>query len=163
MTTYFAFAPPPNNSFSFQPTLDGHTANAIAWYNVGGQRWYLSTSVTGLGTLFNLPLIGSPPKIQLQDLTWALGFVTGHTVQDHGFNVLDTVDLVVNGCTPEAYNGRQRCFITDKDEFVYPLPTDPGLAQALGTLSYDINLGAGYLQTSSIVYRDDTRMFEVTP
>lgn len=163
MTTYYSFAPPPNNAFSFQPTLDGQTANAVVWWNTDGQRWYVSVNVQGLGSLFNLPVIGSAPVVSIQSIDWANGTAIVTTDDPHGFPFLATVDVTIAGVQPAAYNGRQRSFIINPNQVIYPLPTNPGAAQALGTVSYDINIGAGYLQRSTLIFREATQMFEVSP
>lgn len=163
MATYFAFAPPPNNTFSFQPTLDNDVANAVVWWNTDAQRWYISVNIQGRGSLFNIPLIGSEPKVQIQSITWDHGIVTVRTIQPHNFRVLSTVELTVADCVPVGYNGVFLAFVTDINEFTYSLASNPGPSEALGTISYDFNLGGGYLTSSTLVFRESTRTFEVTP
>lgn len=163
MTTLTAFKPPPNNSFSFQPTLDGETCNVIVWWNVDGQRWYVSASLPDGTQLFNLPLIGSPGAVSLQALNWSNGAAQGQTDSPHGHAFLSTVKLTIADCLPDAYNGTFPCFIVGKDKFSYPIPGDPGAVTQLGTVSYDFNIGAGYLKSSTLVFRESTQMFEVTP
>lgn len=162
MTT-FAFAPPPNNTFAFQPTLDGQTSTCVVYWNLDAQRWYVNVSVSTTGVLFNMPLIGSASPQQVQYISWANGAVIGHTVSPHGFPVLSTAMLTLAGFQPDAYNGTFECFITDVDEFTYPLSSNPGSATGLGTLGFDVNIGAGFLITSTLVYRPDSQTFEVSP
>lgn len=163
MTTYFAFAPPPNNTFSFQPTLDNEVANAVVWWNTDAQRWYISVSMMGRGNLFNIPLIGSEPRRQIQTIDWDHGIVTVKTVANHNFPILSTVAFTITDCIPAGYNGVFLAFVTEMNEFTYPLSVNPGISQALGTIAYDFNLGGGYLTTSTLVFRESTRLFEVTP
>lgn len=171
MTTYTAFKPPPNNSFSFQPILDGNTCNAVAWFNADGQRWYINVTAVDGTLLFNLPMIGSPTGFSLQRLTWANGIAEGTTIDSHGFDFMATVMLTVSGCSPEEFNGLFPAFITGDTTFTYKLASNPagitadGTDEAvkLGFVSQDFNIGAGYLTTSTLVFREASQMFEVTP
>lgn len=172
MTTFTAFQPPPNNAFSFQPTLDGNTCTAVVWWNADAQRWFVSVSQPDGTQLFNVPLIGSPIGTPLQALTWANGIATATTQEPHGYKFLDTVKLTVSGCQPVPYNGTFPCFIIGESTFTYGLPEHPDGANAmegtdtanqLGAVSYDINMGAGYLTESTFVFRESTQMFEISP
>lgn len=172
MTTFTTFQPPPNNSFSFQPTLDGNSCDAVVWWNVDGQRWYVSVTQQNGQSLFNLPLIGSPQPKLISSLTWANGIVKAATIDPHGFKFLSTFPLTLSGNSPEAYNGIFDCFITGDNTFTYKLAANPsGLAAvsskdeatALGIVSFDINIGAGYLSESTFVYRPTSNQFEVSP
>lgn len=164
MTTFTAFKPPPNNAFSFQPFLDGQTCNAIVWWEVYGQRFYISVSLPDGTQLFNLPLIASPSAVPLQGLTWLVGgTVIGTTSAPHGFRQLATANLTISGCTPTDYNGVFSSFVDGKDTFRYKVATPLQDATQLGAVSYDFNIGAGYLQQSTLVFRESTQMFEVSP
>lgn len=172
MTTYTVFQPPPNNSFSFQPTLDGNSCTGIVWWNADGQRWFITVTLPDGTPLFNLPLVGSPTSIALQSLTWANGYVIGTTQAPHGYEVLDTIMLTVSGCAPVAYNGTFPCFINSPTTFRYNLDANPNgaglddgtdIAVQLGAVSSDLNLGAGYLSVSTIVFREAAQTFEVNP
>lgn len=172
MTTFTSFSPPPNNTFSFQPILDDNSCTAIIWWNVDGQRWYVTVSLPNGTPIFNLPLIGSSGSLPLQAVTWANGIVHCTTQQPHGYRLLDTLMLTIAACLPIAYNGVFSCFVDSPTTFRYSLPENPdgaGLGDGtdtaiqLGAVSYDINIGAGYLITSTFVFREAAQMFEVTP
>lgn len=163
MTTFTAFAPPPNNVFSFQPVLDSQTCRATTWWNTDAQRWYVTVTGPDGTPIFNLPLVGSPYASPLEQLSWANGIATGVTSKPHGFRKLATMNLTVSGCSPVQYNGIVRAFITGEEEFKYEIPSDPSDIDTLGQVSYDINLGAGYLNSSTFVFREQSQMFEVTP
>lgn len=163
MTTYTTFTPNSLAPFSFNPTLDGQVYAATVTWNVFGQRWYLNVTQLDGTPVFTLPLIGSPPILTLEALSWANGTVTATTSTPHGFLPLTTTTLVVSGCSPAVYNGTVEAFVTGADTFTYPLSTIPGTVTALGSAAYNINLAAGYFQTSTLVYRQDSGQFEVTP
>ena len=171
MTTYTAFKPPPNNSFSFQPFLDGNVYNAVCWWNADGQRWYITVTAVDGSLLFNLPLIGSPTGFPLQALTWANGIAQGVCIDPHGYDLLSTVILTISGCAPDEYNGVFPVFITGKNTFTYKISSNPGgttvdgtdTASKLGAVSQDFNIGAGYFTASTLVFRQASQMFEVSP
>jgi len=163
MTTYFNFEPPAQSNFQFQPTLDGNTYTAIVPYLLFGQRWYLALFALNGTMVFYRSLVGSPAGVAIQGLSWATGAARVVTAQPHGYAVGQTIELTVRDCSPAAYNGTFPCLITGPSTLSYPLAGDPGPSAALGTLSWDLDLAGGYFQTSTLVYRDPTRQFEVSP
>lgn len=62
MTTLIAFAPNNNASPPFQAvfTLDGTSYTGSAWWNIAGQRWYLTLTDQSNNVIWTGPLIGSP-------------------------------------------------------------------------------------------------------
>jgi hypothetical protein len=149
--------------FQFQPELDGQQYNASVTWNAGGKRWFISLiSPTGL-LVFHQALSGSPIGIAIQSLYWQDQQVFGTTVVPHLYRVGDTIELVVNDCVPDTFNGRQRLLLTGPQTFEYPLASDPGDMLRPGVISYDIDLLAGYGFGSTLVYREANAMFEIRP
>jgi hypothetical protein len=149
-------------AFNFQPTLDGAVYNVVVGWSLFGQRYYV-TCRTSTGTLvFSVPLIGSLDGIHIQSAEWANGYVTATCDIPHSFHFGTSVDITVTGFSPAEYNGNFRANMVDRTRFSYPLSTDPGAVASLGYVQYNINLAAGYFN-SSLVYRANSQTFEVTP
>lgn len=162
MTTYFPFTPGPN-IYQFQPTLGGQVYNASVTWNLFGQRWYLNL-VDGAGNLVvSKALVGSTAALNLQSLSWLMGVVTATTDDPHGYTLGSTPQLTIAGVAPSAYNGIKPALITGPSTFTYSLAAYPGSASILGTVSSDINLVWGYFQSSTLVFREASQLFEVTP
>ena len=149
--------------YQFQPVLDGQTHVGTVWWNVAGQRWYIILIGPGGDAVFDMALVGSPIGQTIESLVWENGFALGSTVVPTGFRIGDTLELTISDCAPPGYNGKHRCLVTGPDTFSYPLPTDPGLITNLGTLSFDLDLLAGYGFVSTLVFRDANQQFEVVP
>ncbi|GGA00508.1 phage baseplate plug family protein [Dyella caseinilytica] len=62
MTTLIAFQPNNTASPPFQTnfTLDGASYSGTAWWNIAGQRWYLSLTDQSGNNIWTGALIGSP-------------------------------------------------------------------------------------------------------
>lgn len=155
----------PNNvsAFQFRLTLDGDQYTAIIMWNMVGRRWYINLFALDGTRIFTLPLIGSADAVAIETIAWANGFVNVTTVANHGYLMGATIDLTISRCVPEAYNGIVRAFVTGLDSFQYRLAGDPGDATQLGVSAYDINIAAGYFQTSKLAFRESNQQFEVTP
>lgn len=149
--------------FSFQPTLDNQTYTASVTWNLFGQRWYVNLNELTGERVFTLPLLGSPDGSAIETLTWSFGTATAITADPHGYTIGQTVALTVYGCAPDGYNGNVLAFIVDPVTFTYTVAADPGDSTKLGTQIYNINLAAGYFDTSTLVYRVSSQTFEVTP
>lgn len=163
MTTYYNFTPSAVQPFQFQPTLDGNTYNVTVTWNVYGQRWYVNVFTLNGDLVFSLPLIGSPSLINLQALSWANGEVTATTAVPHGYAIGKTVALTFAGSSPDAYNGPFDAMSVGPNSLSYPLAEDPGQATVLGTVGYNIDLAGGYFETSTLVFREASNQFEVSP
>lgn len=162
MTTFFQFLPTATVAFQFQPTLDGKQYTAVVTWNFASKRYYISLfSLSGI-RIFTLPVIGSIDAVPIQSASWANGFVTMITAQSHGFALHDTVNLLLSGMAPDAYNGLVRAFITDLNEFQFPLAADPGSPTQFGVVNYNINIAAGYFN-STLIFRESAQQFEVSP
>ncbi len=163
MTSYFPFVPNVQAPFTFQPTLDRRQFAASVTWNLFGQRWYLNLSQQNGTPIFTLPLLGSPDGTAIESLTWDSGTATVVTALPHNYPVGSTVAVTISGCAPAAYNGLVLAFIVDGTTFTYPVTSITVDATQLGTQIYNLNLAAGYFDTSTLVYRASSSTFEVTP
>jgi hypothetical protein len=162
VTTYTQFTPSLTQVFSFRPTLDGTTYNITIPWSLFGQRYYVTCRTLGGALVFSLPLIGSPAGINVQGATWEQSTATITAATPHGFKVGSIINLTIYGMAPDAYNGTFACKIINDTKFTFPLNSFPGEVSTLGSVQYNINLAAGYF-TSTLVYREQNRVFEVTP
>lgn len=163
MTTFYDFAPSSSGPFRFSPTLDGVPYNVVVTWNVFGQRYYINVYTTGGDLVASLPIIGSPSGVALSELTWASGTALAMTGAPHGYKIGASIYLTVSGAAPDAFNGVVEALITGPNTFSYPLAGDPGNATVLGAVSYDINLVGGYFSESTMIFRDGSNQFEVSP
>jgi hypothetical protein len=162
VTTYFQFTPNVVAPFTFQPTLDGEQYTAVVTWNLFGQRWYITVSTITGDPVFTLPLIGSPDGVSIQSISWAFGTVKVVTARPHHYTIGQTVLITISGCAPDAYNGVVLASIVDAVTFTYKLASNPGDTTQLGSEIYNINIAAGYF-TSTLVYRESSKTFEVNP
>jgi hypothetical protein len=162
MTTFFPFTPTGVAPFSFKPTLDGQEYQAVVTWSLFGQRYYISIYTLNQVLIVYLPVVGCPTGMQIENLSWDVdtSLVTATTLNPHGFNLAETIELTIAGATPTAYNGLFPCLITGPNEFTYTLAADPGQATVFGSVSYLINLMGGYFN-STLVFRNN--QFEVSP
>ena len=150
--------------FQFQPTLDGEVYNAaVVWLFGMAQRWYLQLYSLSGNLVFLQALIGSPSGFNIEAMSWSNGAVTITTAGFHDYLPLSTIDLTVAGAAPSVFNGVQRMFVVDRQTLTFMLSADPGSPTVLGRVSYDINMGESYFEDSTLVYRESTQQFEVTP
>lgn len=163
MTSYFPFVPNVQAPFTFQPTLDQVQYLASVVWNLFGQRWYLQLTQQDGVPVFTKPLVGSPDGVPIESVSWAFGTVTAITERPHNYTVGQIVEVTISGCLPDAYNGVVLAFIVDGHTFTYELAADPGDATQLGSEIYNINFGAGYFTDSTLVFRESSQTFEVTP
>jgi hypothetical protein len=162
MTTYTQFTPSLTQVFSFRPALDGTTYNITIPWSLFGQRYYVTCRTLGGALVFSMPLIGSPAGVNVQGATWEQSTATITAATPHGFKVGSIINLTIYGMAPDAYNGTFACKIINDTQFTFPLNSFPGEVSTLGSVQYNINLAAGYF-TSTLVYREQNRVFEVTP
>lgn len=160
--TPFSFNPTLQTNFQFTPTLDGVQYSVVVNWNLFGQRYYINVSDLEGNLVACLPLIGSSGSLNLQGLTWDRGRVTAQASGVHGYTVGQTLELTMSGVSPDAYNGTFECLVTTEDEFQYDLAGFPGAVTIPGTVSYDIDLMAGYF-SSTLVFRQAASQFEVQP
>ncbi len=75
--TITPFAPPLNQPFQFQPTLDGETYTGIIPWNVYGQRWYLDIVTLAGRLICSVAIVGSPDGY---DINLVKGYFTSSAV-----------------------------------------------------------------------------------
>jgi hypothetical protein len=82
-----------------------------------------------------VPIVRQPQPVT--SAVWAAGTVTV-TTQSPIPNVTigDTVNFVMAGFTPTAYNGFYNCTITAANQFTYALTANPGLTTQVGTYQW---------------------------
>lgn len=158
----YKFTPSNTTAFSFQPTLDGVVYNIIVVWSLFGQRYYVNCYTNTGSLVFSLPLIGSLDSIHIQAANWNNGFIVAKSELPHNFRIGDIVDVSIVNFLPTIYNGRHQATMTSDDTFTYELTSDPGSVVSLGDVQYNINLAAGYFN-STLVYRANSQTFEVTP
>ena len=163
--TVYNFTPPPRAPFRFNPTLDGAQYAAQVTWNVFSQRWYL-TLTGSTGRILTIPLTGSPDAMPIAALSWAgvrrEALLTA--AAPHGQAVGTVVVRTVSGTLPAAYAGAFPMRAVSPLQLAYPLDIDPvGGASTPGLVSEDVNLVEGYFTTSTLVFRQSSRQFEVNP
>lgn len=72
------------------------------------------------------------PAVALASLAWASGTATATTSAAHGIPAGSTVQGVVTGVTPSAYDGTFACTYVSPTSFTYPLASNPGAESVLG-------------------------------
>lgn len=159
----YPFTPSNQGPFQFQPILDGTSYGAVITWGLFPQGWYITLTDGGGNRIFTQPVVGSPSGVSLQGLSYLYGTVTAQTEEPHGFDIGSTMDLTLSGCVPVGYNGLQRVYITGGSSFTFDLDADPGMISTLGSVQYNIDLAWGYFQTSTLVFREASNQFEVTP
>lgn len=162
--TNYPFQPSNQGPFQFQPILDGVSYNALISWGLFGQGWYFNLYSGAGDRIVSEALVGSPTGLNIESLVWDLrGNVTAKVVDPHGYKIGSVVDLVIAGAAPAAYSGEKRAFIIGPDTFTFVQAFDPGQATNLGVVSYDIDLLANRGFTSTVVFREASQTFEVTP
>jgi len=154
--------PPSNGPFTFQPDLDGTQYTITVTWSLFGQRYYANCYTLEGTLIFSLPLIGSDIGVPIQNISWISGTVTVTTNLPHGFKVGSVVNATISGVSPDSYNGTYPVVVINSTQFTYQLSSYPGSVSSYGTASYDINMAAGYFN-SSLVYRTKNQQFEVFP
>lgn len=88
-------------------------------------------------------------SLAITALAWASSVVTVTTAAAHGIPAGDTVQGVVSGAVPSAYDGTFPCTYVSPTSFTYPLVSNPGSETTLGTFT----LGAvGELQAMGTTF-----------
>jgi hypothetical protein len=162
VTTYTPFVPSPLSPFQFQPVLDGTSYVLTVPALLGGNRYYMQLSDLSGTLILYRALTGSPSGVAIQSLVWNQGVVEVVTAAAHGFPPAHVERLNFQNNLPDTFNGTQDCLVTGLVTMSFSLPDDPGSPSSLGTVSQDINLVYGYFN-STLVFREDSQTFEVSP
>lgn len=167
MTTYTLFTPPRKTPFQFQPTLDGQVYNVSVTWNMFGQRWYLNLYDLNGNLIDCTAMVGSPDAAPIATQTWDVVTeqVTVTTILPHAIPLGVEADLTVTDAFPTTYNTTVPMIAISPTSLIYSLTVDPGgSATQPGRIVQNINLFPGqYFQTSTLLFRQSTGMFEVDP
>ena len=163
MTSYYPVTPSQTTAPSVQVTLDGVLYTLTCLWSIFGQRYYVQSTSQSGAIIFLLPLVETSPAVPLSTASWteATGLVTVQTVSPLSFPIGSLVNLTIVGCSPATYNGLYPCSMLNATTFTFELGADPGLFSTPGSVSFLLNLAAGYFTTSTLIYRNG--QFEVTP
>jgi hypothetical protein len=163
VTTLVAFQPTTYGPFQFSATLDGQNFNCVVTWNLFRKNWYLNCFDLSNNLVFSEALVGSPAALLIQSLSWANNLVTVMTDTPHGFTLGQIAKVTLVGCSPAVYNGTFNALATGPSTFTYPLSGNPGQASVAGSVQQNANLAGGYFQTSTLVYRESSNNFEISP
>lgn len=166
MTIFTDFTPTATKPFQFSPTLDGSSYTLVVTWGLAGQRWYVNLYNQTGGLVVYLPLIGSPSSVDIESMTWdpTTRLVTVTTAIPHKLWLGVPVTLTISQVLPTTFNGIFDLLPIGPQTMTYSQPTDPGgPSTTQGVIGRDINLVAGYFKTSTLVFREATKQFEVSP
>ena len=76
-------------------------------------------------------------SIAISSMSWASSTVTVTLAGPHGIPSGDTVQAVISGVTPTAYNGTVNVTYTGANTFTFPLATNPGSVTVQGTFTLE--------------------------
>ena len=174
MTTVLPFIPSNIRTPTIPMTLDGVNCNVTITFNVSAQRYYINVYDQNGDWIITVPLVSSPPGRNVQSAYYDpfLNIVTVTMVDPslwpvplakEGINIRPglMVDYTLLGFTPDTYNGKFRCMHIDAITFTFPMPTDPGQVQILGTVNRLLNMIEPLFIINSLVYRNSA--FEINP
>lgn len=77
MTTFVDFTPSITSIFNFQPTLDGTVYTLVVFWNIFGQRYYITLYDLSGNVVLTLPMISSPLDY---DINIVKGYFTTSTL-----------------------------------------------------------------------------------
>ena len=167
MTTYVNFVPSTTGPFQFQATLDGAQYNVSITQNVYGQRYYVNVYDLSGSLIVSRGMNSSTAKYG-GTFTWTDGTVSVALTSPHWIAVGAVANLTASD-TDTGFDGQYQMLATGPSSLSYPLSANPG-GSVSGNIAQNINFIAGYLNasgtayfSSTLVYRDNTRQFEVTP
>ena len=161
MTT-FPFTPSYTIAPSFQPTLDGEVYTCTVTWNLFGQRYYLNCFDSSGNLVFTVAISETAPSLPINSLVWdgVSQIILVTTSLPHGYQIGSTLELTIEGASPDAFNGTQSMLVTGASTLTFLSPNYPGSLVGAGNLSYLVSLCAGYF-SSTLVYRNG--QFEVSP
>lgn len=165
MTTFIPFAWPPNAAFSAQIVLDGAPYTLLVNWGLFGQRPYANLFDQSGNRIFTQALVGSSDPIPISSLSWngITQQVTLVTAAPHGVPIGAIANLTLSGATPNVYNAVWQMGAYNATTLTFPLASDPGATTVNGTVAANLNLLGGYGFTSTLIFRDSSQNFEVTP
>lgn len=166
MTTYVNFVPSTTGPFSFQATLDGTPYNVTITQNVYGQRYYVNVYDISNNLVVSRGMNSSTPKFG-GTFTWADGTAYVSLTSPHWIPVGAVANLTASD-TDIGFDGQYQMLATGPSSLSYALSISPG-GPVSGNIAQNINFIAGYKNaagdyfSSTLVFRENTKQFEVTP
>lgn len=103
-------------------------------------------AVYNLGFHHLLMIAQDQSGLGITSLAWASGQVTVTTTAALTASVGSTVNFVISGTVPLAYNGTYSCVVTGTNTFMYALATNPGTVTQVGTF------GTNFFATQRATY-----------
>jgi hypothetical protein len=174
MTTIIPFLPSNLVAPKFSATFDGIDYNIVITWNVSAQRYYVNIYGLDGSWIITVPMIQTPPARMIQSIIYD-SFQKAMIVKmvdpslwpiplsPAGLNLPPgtIIDYTLEGFDPPVLNQTWRSLRIDNTTFSFPLASDPGLINIVGSVSRLINMVAGIFTTSTFVYRNGA--FEVVP
>lgn len=173
MSTIIPFLP--SNLFvpTFPVTLDGQDYEITVTWNVSAQRYYVNVYATDGTWIVTVPMVQSAPARAVNGLVydplrlvmtvelvappdWPVPIGSLGTFSPPG----TVVDYYLENFDPAVLNAKWRCLHINDVYFSFPLATNPGQINVLGSVSQYINMVGG-LFDSTLIYRNGA--FEVNP
>jgi hypothetical protein len=174
MTTVIPFLPSNLLAPNFQAMLDGSPYNVIVTWNISAQRYYINIYGYNGAWVITTPLVQTPPARKIQSIVYDINqrAVLVTMVDPSQWPVplsvagLNTppgtiVDYTLENCDPTSLNRTWRSLHINSTSFSFPLASDPGSINILGSVNRLMNMVSGLFQTSTLIYRNGA--FEVTP
>ncbi len=174
MTTIIPFIPSNIVIPTISMNLDGADYTVTVSWNVSAQRYYIDVYDQNGDWVITVPLVSTPPGRPVQSAVYDpfLNIVTVKMTDPTTWPVplssagLDTapgtvIDYTLIGFDPDTYNGKFRCLHFNSTTFTFPMTTDPGSVNLLGTVNRMLNMIEPLFDISSLVYRNSA--FEINP
>jgi hypothetical protein len=157
VSTLVDFLPTAIAPFQFQPTLNGTQYQVTIPWNIFRQNFYMNLSDLQGNQIAYKALISGGPSLQAV-FSWSQQVVTAVTAMPHNVPVGSPANVRVSQ-TSEGFDGFFRALSTGASTLTYPLAVNPQDAPQ-GTLSFPLNLVAGYLDNCFLFFSDTTMQFE---
>ena len=164
--TVVNFVPSTTGPFQFQATLDGTPYNVTVTQNVYGQRYYVNVYDLAGNLVISRGMNSSTPKFG-GTFTWADGIAYVTLTSAHWIPVGAVANLTASD-TDTGFDGQYQMLATGTNSLSYALSGNPG-GSVSGNVAQNINFLAGLLNAngqyfaSTLVYRDNTKQFEISP
>lgn len=162
MTTY-PFTPSPLLNQVFNPILGGNTYTATITWNVFGQRWYLNLTDAAGTVVITTAVVSSQNPQAISSLSWDDNVVTVQTQNPHWLPLGWVGKLYLSGNVPSAYNGLVTATATGPATLTFALDDDPGQVTGTGNFGGVIDLSAGAVPGSMLLYFASAQQFATTP
>lgn len=153
------------NPVSFQATLGGIAYNCAIRWNTAAQRLYITITDTNGNLLVSRGLTGSVLPFQIQSASFdeTSGFADITLEGNHGYELGTIVPLQMSNCSPDAWNLPGPFLVTGDNTLRTTPPAMLGPITNLGRIGFIVNLVAGYIAGSTLVWYPDAQTFEALP